>query len=453
MFDDVDLIVVTDYTTMDISPVIRSHIEGYDEIVVISWSFGVAAATRFIEENSGLPITLRMAVNGTPFPVDDDRGIPTDIFEGTLDNLSEITLKKFDRRMCGIPVLLKRSRGIESLKEELRSIRSNFSGNNVSDTSVWDVALIGDRDNIIPTHNQLRAWEGHTPTEVIDSPHYPDFKKIIGSRIINKRLMGRNFARRARDSYDQNAIAQARIARHLSDKLQRQKELGYLKGSLDCLEIGVGTGMLTRLYYPILATDGLAANDNGDAGLTVSEGGRSGRTSLPHGSTLTLCDISFISECLPGERVICDAETYIRSLPPDSCDLILGASVIQWFQSPGRFIEECSRVLRPGGILLLSTFSPDNYYELSTYLDVRLNGPDKDGWSLILSRNFDSYEVEEECIPVDFATPRDLLYHMKATGVNGVSGDSVASQRSVRQLLGSGLTRLTYCPIYLYARK
>lgn len=41
--------------------------------------------------------------------------------------------------------------------------------------------------------------------------------------------MGENFAKRAKESYDQNAVAQARIARHLTDMLRRQTELGNLK--------------------------------------------------------------------------------------------------------------------------------------------------------------------------------------------------------------------------------
>ena len=44
-------------------------------------------------------ICERVALNGTVTPVDDLKGIPQQVFEGTLEGLNESTLEKFIRRM------------------------------------------------------------------------------------------------------------------------------------------------------------------------------------------------------------------------------------------------------------------------------------------------------------------------------------------------------------------
>ncbi|MDE6308873.1 MAG: DUF452 family protein, partial [Muribaculaceae bacterium] len=73
--------------------------EHYCEVVVIAWSFGVMEASRLLGNNMPSNVTLLLAVNGTEQPVDNNFGIPKDICEGTLANLSERNLRKFYRRM------------------------------------------------------------------------------------------------------------------------------------------------------------------------------------------------------------------------------------------------------------------------------------------------------------------------------------------------------------------
>lgn len=425
--DGYDLMVVTDYRSSYFESKIFDELAFYKEIVIVSWSFGVPAASRFILNNPTLPITLRLAINGTTKPIDNNQGIPEHIFEGTLNNLSLTTLKKFDRRMCGKGVVLPRRRNIEELAEELRTIRSEYSGAySKNDTACWDIAIIGDSDNIIPPDNQQRAWEGYVKTEVIHAPHFPDFKTLLNQKLIHKQLVAEKFGKTATEgSYNDNATVQGHIALQLSKRLLETTYKAWLKRPLKCLEIGTGTGILTRLYYPALNIK----------------------------SELTHCDLSHISDTLPGKRIIADAETYIRSLQDNSLDLILGASVIQWFHSPLRFLEECYRILNPGGMVILSTFSPDNFPELVNLVDRRLSGPSADEWDNKLKGLFSEHTVEEETVPLHFPSSRHLLAHMKSTGVNGLSGDPTSSQRATRAILRSDLTILTYHPIYLYARK
>ena len=94
-----DVAVVWDYR--DMSAPWTGEITGYREIALVAWSFGVHAAARFMASRPDLPVTARIAVNGTRFTSDDTRGIPQSIFQGTLSSLNERNLTKFHMRMCG----------------------------------------------------------------------------------------------------------------------------------------------------------------------------------------------------------------------------------------------------------------------------------------------------------------------------------------------------------------
>ena len=93
-----DLIIIYDYRDLNID---LSIFDGYSNIYIFAWSFGVFAASKFIEDrHSSLPIVYKMAINGTQYPIDDLRGIPSNIFDGTANNLDSRNLRKFYRRIC-----------------------------------------------------------------------------------------------------------------------------------------------------------------------------------------------------------------------------------------------------------------------------------------------------------------------------------------------------------------
>ena len=54
-----------------------------------------------------------------------------------------------------------------------------------------------------------------------------------------------------------------------------------------------------------------------------------------------------------------------QPLSTDSMDLILSNLAMPWFDPIERAIAECLRILRPGGLMLLSTFGPDTLKELA----------------------------------------------------------------------------------------
>ena len=90
---DTDLWICYDYRGMDFE---GEALSGYRKIRLVAWSLGVWAASVVFGKK---PVSSRtIAVNGTPCPVHDQWGIPETIFRGTLDNLTEEGMHRFNRR-------------------------------------------------------------------------------------------------------------------------------------------------------------------------------------------------------------------------------------------------------------------------------------------------------------------------------------------------------------------
>lgn len=171
-FPDSDFIICYDYHSLDFSV---ENLRIYSEIKVVAWSMGVWAASMALAGKE-LPIRESIAVNGTPWPVDDERGIPVSIFKGTLGSLDERGLCKFRRRICGSPDLLRQfmekipKRSLEDLRSELQAVEK-MTVASAPVSFVWDKAYVGMKDKIFPPGNQQKAWEG-TTTILVDEEHY-----------------------------------------------------------------------------------------------------------------------------------------------------------------------------------------------------------------------------------------------------------------------------------------
>lgn len=179
-----DLIIAYDYTSLQID---ESLLHGYQEIQVLAWSMGVWAASQLLPElrKRNYPISICTAINGTPFPIDDRKGIPIQLFTRTLNTLTDRTLDKFRLRMCGSRKILQHflakapQRNIENVRKELSAIEEQV--NNLPDTAYqWDQAYIGTEDRIFSIENQQRAW-ARIPYQLIDTGHYPEelFKQLL----------------------------------------------------------------------------------------------------------------------------------------------------------------------------------------------------------------------------------------------------------------------------------
>lgn len=148
----------------------------FDRIFAVAWSLGVCAATRILA-NSELKITRSIAINGTPFAWHDEWGIPGDTFTKTLSFWNEQNRTKFNLRMFGGKANLEASietlplRSVENQKRELQFFHE--IGNKIPLDYVWDLAIIGKNDLIIPYRSQILYWEGKTKVAQADWPHFP----------------------------------------------------------------------------------------------------------------------------------------------------------------------------------------------------------------------------------------------------------------------------------------
>lgn len=170
-----DQLLVYDYRSLSFD---MDLLQSYIEIEVVAWSMGVWAASCWMKAQPDSRVVRSIAFNGTPYPVDDERGIPPAVFQGTLEGLNESNLAKFYRRMCGSREQLTAflaaapQRSIESLREELAFI-GTASATTSCQTAAWTAAIIGSDDRIFPPAQQQTAWSSlGVRTLELAVPHY-----------------------------------------------------------------------------------------------------------------------------------------------------------------------------------------------------------------------------------------------------------------------------------------
>jgi len=174
-YERCDVCVVSNYVDYDFD---LELLERYKSIRVFAWSLGVFMAEVLLHHTS-LPIEKVVALNGTLMPVDDEKGIPKAIYEGTSKNLTDASLFKFFRRMCGATTNKDLLLGFRSdlplvtLKQSLDfvedlSLKKKFDAKD----TIFNSVVLGTKDGIFPMVNMMHGWEGFTNLQFIDAPHF-----------------------------------------------------------------------------------------------------------------------------------------------------------------------------------------------------------------------------------------------------------------------------------------
>lgn len=235
-------------------------------------------------------------------------------------------------------------------------------------------------------------------------------------------------------TYREHALAQERIARHLASLLPTYTGTHFNRA----LEIGCGNGGFTRELQRYARSDEWVFNDLCDAGFPAI------RTLFPD-STPTFLQGDATSLHFPG--------TY---------DLIASASTFQWIEDLPALLEKLATLLKPSGILLFSTFLPDNLYEVRQLTGKGLLYPARRQIEAWLAPVFHLLHAEETKISLTFPTPLDVLKHLKYTGVTATSGNMIWTRSKqdefCRRYLRLFATEthevtLTYQPLYILAVK
>lgn len=173
--NDFDVFMLNEYQTQN--TIDWAFLDNYSENILIAWSMGVWAAEQ-LPDAIWSKITQTIAINGTGLPINNSYGIPTSVFDSTYNNLSEINLQKFFKRVCGnsdVFELFKKQtpkRSYESQKQELKYLKTNARKNET--VKEWDLVVISKDDLIFSAKNQMNYWkQSNLQIVEIEASHYP----------------------------------------------------------------------------------------------------------------------------------------------------------------------------------------------------------------------------------------------------------------------------------------
>jgi malonyl-CoA O-methyltransferase len=251
---------------------------------------------------------------------------------------------------------------------------------------------------------------------------------------INKTLVKEQFSSRI-NTYSDEAVIQRNIASKLVFML---KELQPRPFS-NILEIGCGTGFLTKQLIENLTIDQLFTND-----ITNSAQEKINKIAEQYGITIPfLCG---------------DAE---ETVFPQNLDAVFSTSTIQWFRDLKQFFTQVNDCLTPNGIFAFSTFGPDNFMEINSLTGVGLKYHSSYKISSMLSSKFQILSTQEWIEKKEFKHPIHVLRHIKLTGVNAIRKIYLGKEHlqefvtnySRRFTTSSQTVTLTYHPIIVVARK
>ena len=244
---------------------------------------------------------------------------------------------------------------------------------------------------------------------------------------------------KAAHTYDRAAYLQKEIANRLIERLQLLREKP--KVIVDC---GTGTGALLQ-KLGALAPDALRIGVD---------------------FAFNMCQKV---EATPGIHLLC-ADAHYLPLEDACADWVVGNCFLQW-SDPDFFFAEAKRVLKPGGVLFLSTFGPDTlmeckraWAEVDTHPHVHDFADMHDLADILLKQGFEDPVADRELIKTTFEKPIDLLMDLKELGAQNVHPNRQQTLMGKHKLQkffdaylqqAGGQTPLTatYEVLYLHANK
>lgn len=250
---------------------------------------------------------------------------------------------------------------------------------------------------------------------------------------VDKDLLRRQF-QRAAASYEAQALAQRQAAERLLDLLERHGGGPFRR----VLEIGCGCGLLTR---------SLLARCSGIEELVLND------LAPDFASRLELAaPVPALPRFLPGD---------IETLPlPGPFDLIISSSALHWLHDLDSLLKKLSAHLSPGGSLAFSLYGPENLREIRELTGLGLRYSSLAAVAAMLrDSGLSLLHSSEEAATLHFASPQDVLRHLRQTGVNALSREPWSRVRLEqfcaeyrRHFSAGGRVSLTYHPMYCLAK-
>jgi len=251
---------------------------------------------------------------------------------------------------------------------------------------------------------------------------------------IDKSQVAQRFAK-AGQSYAKHAIVQKQICRQLLQLMQHYLPSNSLNR---VFEIGCGSGNLSHLLMQNFEIKQLFLNDL-----------------YPEVQQHFQAKENL-------EWLIGDVEQLDF---PQSLDLIASSSALQWVGNLEAVFKKCTDALTQQGYLCFSTFGQQNLQEIKA-----LTGQGLDYLPIdviqdkLVKQGFEILHLSESIETLKFPHPKEVLQHLKATGVTGTSTQYRWSKQSLQQFYqdyqqfsqpdqtAQRLYPLSYHPIYCIAR-
>lgn len=256
---------------------------------------------------------------------------------------------------------------------------------------------------------------------------------------LDKSQIALRFAQ-AGQSYPEQAIVQRKIARHLSDLIAQYTVDQHDK----VFEIGCGSGNLTQLLMQKLHIKDLILND---LYMDVQQ----------HFSLTNAVNKPQVN------WLIGDIEQLEF---PNNLNMIVSSSVLQWVNDLDAILDQAFRHLTPQAELCFSSFGPHNLREIKSLTGQGLNYLSIEDLQARLQKNgFEILHLSEQIEQMTFTHPKQVLQHLKATGVTATAAyfrwtkqsliDFYQNYQQFSYVDETGILqyRLTYHPIYCIARR
>ena len=237
----------------------------------------------------------------------------------------------------------------------------------------------------------------------------------------------------AHHSYATHAVVQKQVAQQLMQTMAHLIQVPHLPR---VLEIGCGTGLFSQLFLQHYSVDHLFLNDLYD-------------------------DVKQNFEA--DERLLWGIGNIEQMALPQNLDAVLSCSVLQWIQDLDALIQKVAQALKPHGYFCFASYTEHNLKEIKVLTGQGLTYLSQDELNQrLIAAGFDVCFIEDVQQQLMFESPRAVLKHLKATGVQATAHGFRWSKASLKafevgyqhfQDAETGQYVLTYHPIFIIARK
>ena len=201
--------------------------------------------------------------------------------------------------------------------------------------------------------------------------------------------------------YDAVAVLQHEIGRRVLERLS------FMRVSPQrVVDLGCGTGLTTDALLKLYPKSQLVALDFSMGMLQQTR--RRGRW-------------------LRRPRCLC-ADLDALPLASASCDLVFANAALQWSSDPASVFRDIQRVLRPGGLVIFTSFGPDTLVELRTAWAEVDENPHVHGFidmhdygDMLMQAGFADPVMDVERMTLTYDDPLQLMREIRAIGATNAT--------------------------------